>query len=418
MKHSVKFYPEKRKDKKSGQIIEKNVPIILCVFYAGRRIPYYTGQRCDLRQWNEDNQRIRINNTAPNGQTATNFNNDLDKIKVTVNDLFKCYDVAGIVPEVNQFRKDLDKTLKPEKGIIAEVRSKRTFFEYFKQYIDDAPLSPERKKHIKTTLNKVTKFNEFTTFEMITPEYLYKFQNDLKITHLQSKNTIISEMRRLRAFMGYCVRNGWIDNNPFRSFKIEAESYGDPVYLTITERDKLFFAEIESERLSRVRDIFVLQCFIGCRVGDFVKLHRNNIIDGCIEYIAGKTKEDKPRIARVPLSPKAWEIINKYDLPGGELVPYISGQKYNVYLKELFRKVELTRMVTVADKKTRLSTVIPISELATSHMARRVFVGNLHKIVKNEVIASMSGHVENSRAFSRYYTIDKADQVEAIKLIE
>jgi len=90
-------------------------------------------------------------------------------------------------------------------------------------------------------------------------------------------------------------------------------------------------------------------------------------------------------------------------------------------LKDLFKheNVKITRMVTIADPKTRLSKQVPICDIASSHMARRVFVGILHKRgVKNEIIASMSGHVENSKAFSRYYNIDKEDQKTAIKLIE
>jgi hypothetical protein len=52
-------------------------------------------------------------------------------------------------------------------------------------------------------------------------------------------------------------------------------------------------------------------------------------------------------------------------------------------------------------------------------MARRVFIGGLYRAgVKNEIIASMSGHVENSKAFSRYYSIEKSDQQSAISLIE
>jgi hypothetical protein len=52
-------------------------------------------------------------------------------------------------------------------------------------------------------------------------------------------------------------------------------------------------------------------------------------------------------------------------------------------------------------------------------MARRVFVGSLYKKgVKNEIIASMSGHTRDSKAFGRYHAIDKEDQGNAIKLIE
>jgi len=199
---------------------------------------------------------------------------------------------------------------------------------------------------------------------------------------------------------------------------MDAETYGEPVYITIAERDALFFANLPNERLARVRDMFLLQCYIGCRVGDFVKLNHKNIIDGCIEYIAGKTKDDKPRIARVPLAAKALEIINRYNLPNGDLLPYISGQKYNDYIKELFESVGIIRPVTILDPKTRQNIVLPISEVASSHMARRVFVGSLHSKVKNEIIASMSGHVENSRAFSRYYKIEKEDQINAIKYLE
>ena len=67
---------------------------------------------------------------------------------------------------------------------------------------------------------------------------------------------------------------------------------------------------------------------------------------------------------------------------------------------------------------TRQNETVPLNEIACSHMARRTFVGLLHKTVKNEIIASMSGHVENSKAFKRYYKVDETDQREAIKTIE
>jgi site-specific recombinase XerD len=421
MKYSVKFYLEKRKNKKTGLPIEYNVPIWASIFYSGNQVLYYTAKRCNLKQWDPDKMRIGKGYILPNGHNSTTFNADLNKVETAIDDLFKAYEVKNEVPDPSRLRSDLDKLIKSKKPItVEEVVPQKTFSERFKQYINDAPLSFERKKHMQTTLNKIKKFNQYTTFEIITTEYITKFQNYLndKTKCNLAENTVISELRRLRAFLGYCVKNKWISSNPFKSFGIKSESYGDPVYLTIAERDFLFNASIEDEKLSRVRDLFVLQCFIGCRVGDFVKLRHENIIDGCIEYIAGKTKDEKPRIARVPLSAKAWEIINKYNLPSGDLVPYISGQKYNVYLKELFVKVELNRKVTIPDKKTRENKVVLISDIATSHMARRVFIGNLHSKAKNEVIASMSGHVANSLAFARYYTIEKQDQIEAIKFIE
>jgi hypothetical protein len=63
---------------------------------------------------------------------------------------------------------------------------------------------------------------------------------------------------------------------------------------------------------------------------------------------------------------------------------------------------------------TRDEEQVPLFQLATSHMARRTFVGTLHRHVKDSVIASMSGHVEDSRAFSRYYDVDDDTKTDAV----
>ena len=98
---------------------------------------------------------------------------------------------------------------------------------------------------------------------------------------------------------------------------------------------------MSEEKLERVRDMFVFQCLVGTRVGDLCKLTKDNIHNGSLSYIQSKTKDDKPVTVTVPLHPNAVEIISRYDIPDGKLLPYISGQKYNVYLKELFAKVGL-----------------------------------------------------------------------------
>lgn len=49
----------------------------------------------------------------------------------------------------------------------------------------------------------------------------------------------------------------------------------------------------------------------------------------------------------------------------------------------------------------------PINEIASSHIARRTFVANAYKQASDpNIVGKMSGHVEGSRAFARYRTID------------
>ena len=77
-------------------------------------------------------------------------------------------------------------------------------------------------------------------------------------------------------------------------------------------------------------------------------------------------------------------------------------------IKEVFRLAGINRVVTVLDPTTRREVRMPISECASSHLARRTFCGNLYKRVKDpNIVASMSGHKEGSKAFARYREIDK-----------
>ena len=418
MNYSVRFQPEKRSAIINGTstLIDNNVPLRLSIVFNNQRIYCYSGKRCDITQWDNLKQGLKKGQIAPNGQNHNDFNDDLLHTKWVVKELFKSYEFTKIIPTPAQVREDLKRNIKKDEIEIIPPQE-ISFFQYFKKYIEDAPVSPGRKRSLNTVYKKVIKFNSDTTFENLDAQYLSDFRKDL----LKSigRNTVCCELKRLRAFFGYANKMGWTTYYPFKTFTIDSESYGDPIFITLEERDQLYDAKIKDPKLSHVRDIFILQCFIGCRVGDLTTLKHSNIIDGCIEYIAGKTKDNKPRIARVPLTKKALAIIAKYHLPNGDLLPYIPGQKYNENLKELFKDQQICRMVTKLDPRTRNSIQIPICDIASSHMARRVFIGGLHhKGAKNEIIASMSGHVENSKAFARYYNIGKSDQQSAISLIE
>ena len=70
-------------------------------------------------------------------------------------------------------------------------------------------------------------------------------------------------------------------------------------------------------------------------------------------------------------------------------------------------KCEITRMVTILNSLTRKEEKKPINEIGSSHLARRTFIANLYNKVQDpNVIGSMTGHVEGSRAFARYRTIE------------
>jgi hypothetical protein len=71
--------------------------------------------------------------------------------------------------------------------------------------------------------------------------------------------------------------------------------------------------------------------------------------------------------------------------------------------------VEIRNAVT-GESETR-----PINEIASSHLARRTFVGNAYfKVSDPNIIGKMSGHVEGSKAFARYRNIEDSTLIDVI----
>ena len=236
----------------------------------------------------------------------------------------------------------------------------------------------------------------------------------------RGQNTINAIFKKLRTFCLWAQKNGKSNNNPFENFSIEESVYGTPYYITIEERNRLYGINLSRHpQLAVQRDIFVFQCLIGCRVGDLYKMTRANVINGAIEYVPRKTKEGRPVTVRVPLNSIAAEILAKYPDAGGKLFPFVSEQKYNIAIKRIFLAARLCRPVTVINPTTREPEIRPLNEIASSHLARRCFVGNLYKQVKDpNLVGALSGHKEGSRAFARYREIDEQMKKDLVKLLE
>ena len=237
----------------------------------------------------------------------------------------------------------------------------------------------------------------------------------------RGQNTINHFLTRFRTFYLWAIDQGFTINNPFHKFGIPASVYGTPYYITVEERNQLFDYDFSFRpQLEKQRDIFVFQCVIGCRVSDLHSLTKSSVINGAIEYIPRKTKEGHPVTVRVPLNAVARKILDKYkDIPGEQLLPCISDQKYNEAIKEIFTIAGLTRPVTILNPTTREEEKRPLNEVASSHLARRCFIGNLYKQVKDpNLIGKLSGHSEGSRAFARYRDIDEDMRKELVTMLE
>lgn len=236
-------------------------------------------------------------------------------------------------------------------------------------------------------------------------------------------NTIINIFACLRTFFHWAIEEGLTTNNPFVKYKGKTtEHYGTPYYITLEERDRIADFDLSANKsLAVQRDIFIFHCCIGCRISDLMRLTPANIINDAVEYIASKTKGERLNVIRVPLTQRAKDILERYkgEDSEGRILPFISSQKYNVAIKKIFKECGITRIVTILNPTTGEEEQRPINEIASSHLARRTFVGNLYKKVKDpNLVGALSGHKEGSRAFSRYRDIDDDMKKELIGLME
>ena len=344
---------------------------------------------------------------------------------------------------------EIDKRLHPDRYIVEQPR--QTFFEAYEEFIEKRKLSDWRVRAIQVVIRALKRYElyarrnvdrRFTLdLDTVTPLVLGDFEEFLRNEHTfceqypeiyeavpesrtpqpRGQNTINGILTKLRTFFIWANDVGKTTNNPFKNYIVEECVYGTPYYISIDERNKIYCTNLSRHpQLAIQRDVFVFQCLIGCRVGDLYKLTRENIIDGAVEYIPRKTRDGHPVTVRVPLNDTAKEIIAKYaDYAGPSLFPLMAEQQYNKAIKRILLAAGMKRRVTILNPLTREAEQRPIWEVASSHLARRAFVGNLYKQVKDpNLVGALSGHKEGSRAFARYRDIDEEMKTELVKMLE
>lgn len=237
----------------------------------------------------------------------------------------------------------------------------------------------------------------------------------------RGQNAISDLMTRFRTFIRWAKDTKYTSTNPFEHYKVGDAVYGTPIYISTEEKKKLLQADFSDDKdLETQRDIFIFQCSIGCRVSNLYSMTRKNIINGAIEYIARKTRDDLPFTVRVPLNNTAIAIMKKYcDPDRTSLFPFKTQQHYNRKIKEAFKRAGLDRTVTIIDQKTRLEVQKPLFEVASSHMARRTFTGNIYKQVKDQnLVSAVTGHKIGSKAFARYRDVDDDMKRDMVNLLD
>ncbi|WP_421823528.1 site-specific integrase [Flagellimonas oceanensis] len=220
------------------------------------------------------------------------------------------------------------------------------------------------------------------------------------------------------------VELDWLEDDPFKKFTPKMEKR-QREFLTEEELKSIVDLEISCERLEIVKDLFLFSCYTGIPYGDIVQLTNKNLvigIDGNKWITAKRNKNGVPY--ELPLLDVPLSLVNKYlghvrTKASGTLLPKISNQKLNSYLKEIADLCKIKRispfiwLATPLQRPVTLSNGVPIEtvskcsaipnwqQLRFMHVLLKRRSGNdmqqLRSKLKNQSTQLKKKHVQNKK---------------------
>jgi integrase/recombinase XerD len=234
-----------------------------------------------------------------------------------------------------------------------------------------------------------------------------KFGNDFIVWLLREKKLqtsyINGMVKKIKGFLKWAHEKEFTSFDHSKYFKRQKERNKPIIALTKEELNKLEIAELDSKKLRGCLDLYLIACYTGMAYADVCALTSSHIIEieGVNHISKNREKTSVPFL--VPLLPKAMEILEKYSY----VLPIISDQKCNSYLKEIFKKLEFNRPIKIEEHRgAQIETLQkPLCEVINFHSGRKTFITNcLRNGIKSYFVKKMSGH-NDEREFQKYISV-------------
>lgn len=229
--------------------------------------------------------------------------------------------------------------------------------------------------HLYNFIKKEYKMRDLP-IKMVDLRFITGFYDYLKANKVGGQNTVTKYVVDFKKIIRMAFANGWIRKDPFYHWKAKWEKVERDV-LTESDLRLLLEAQMDLKRLQQVKDIFLFSCFTGLAYVDVQKLSKKDIVIGMDGEKWIKINRSKTKLrSTIPLLPVAAKILDKYPIQeNGKLLPVISNQKTNAFLKEI-------------------AAICKIDKKLTFHLARHTFATTvtLSNGVPIESVSKMLGH--------------------------
>ncbi|MEP5613717.1 MAG: phage integrase SAM-like domain-containing protein, partial [Cyclobacteriaceae bacterium] len=306
-----------------------------------------------------------------------------------------------------------EKHLKKESKVkVTDQREDELVIDLFSEFINESSLSYGTLKGYKTCLYHLSSFEERISKRIRVRDINISLINDF-VSFLNKDikkqggeiglqdSSVGASKKNLKVFLKHLKKKGYLLDINLEDVKVAKAS--TPIhFLTEDEVDQLLTFDFSgNDRLGRVRDLFVFNCFTGLRYSDLSRLTRNHIQDDSIILRTYKNQTD----VFIPLTTVPRQILEAYDYN----LPAISDQKFNDYIKEVGRAASIDSQVEVIKTKSgnKQYEYAPKWQVLSSHIAIKTFITMCgSKGVSPKVVSEVTGKSVNI-IMKHYYGTSK-----------
>ena len=374
----VSYYVRSNYENKQGKS-----PLMIRIFLNGEMLNVgSSGIYIDKKLWNNSTNRVK-----GRGSESLNLNAQLDNISNSLQMIFKKHEF------------DEDLTLDKIKSIfLGKNKVKTTFVEFYDKYLEDIKAQVGAGKSIALYHKYSDARSHFVNFlhakygrkdlmpGELTHLIIHDFEIYLKTVVSLKSNSATKTLKFFKTVVIFAQKCGVMTHDPFLNHHFHLEPV-DRGFLTDEEIQRIMQKDFEIPRLEMVRDVFIFSCFCGLAYIDVAHLTQENIItlDNRPWIIINRQKTNVQ--SNIPLLEIPQMILDKYKgkTKDNRLLPVLSNQKINAYLKEI---------ADLCGIKKRLSY----------HLARHTFATMLlSKGVPIESVSKMLGHtnIKTTQIYAR-----------------
>jgi site-specific recombinase XerD len=343
--------------------VKGEIPIMARITINGKRSEISLQKKIAVEKWDATAGRVKGNN-----EEARTINHH---IKQAESGLYKIYTQMQVLDEFITSESIKNKY----QGVSEERKTILQVFDYHNSQmesvvgIDVVPATLVKFRTIRTKISSFIryKYKKSDLFlEELKVSFLSDFEFYLKTQEHIQHNTTMKYIQNFKKIVHLAQRNEWLQRDPFADFHCSFRKV-DRNVLSSTELQLLEEKEFTFRRLQTVKDLFVFSCYTGLAYIDVMSLSPANIamgIDGNYWIFTERHKTSEK--VRVPLLPPAMKILEKYRnspdvINRNAVLPHLSNQKLNAYLKEIADLCEIEKKLTFHLARHTFATTVTLS---------------------------------------------------------